>query len=64
MTTITTLVHSDKSPNHMRSVVVLSLLDILAGRKEPRGLSGTVLVDGKQQPKNFKCVSGYVVQVN
>ncbi|ELU16058.1 hypothetical protein CAPTEDRAFT_155979 [Capitella teleta] len=39
-----------------------SLLDVLAGRKNPVGLSGTVLVDGKQQPKNFKCMSGYVVQ--
>ena len=40
-----------------------SLLDVLAGRKDPRGLSGHLLVDGKQQPKNFKCMTGYVVQV-
>ncbi|XP_022107096.1 ATP-binding cassette sub-family G member 2-like isoform X2 [Acanthaster planci] len=39
-----------------------SLLDILARRKDPRGLTGTVLVDGAPQPSNFKCVSGYVVQ--
>ncbi|CAH8630319.1 unnamed protein product [Dicrocoelium dendriticum] len=39
-----------------------SLLDILAGRKDPRFLSGQVLVDGYPQPKNFKCISGYVVQ--
>ncbi|TPP64886.1 Placenta-specific ATP-binding cassette transporter [Fasciola gigantica] len=39
-----------------------SLLDVLAGRKDPRFLSGQVLVDGAPQPKNFKCVSGYVVQ--
>lgn len=38
------------------------MLDVLAGRKEPTGLSGTVLVDGKHQPKNFKCMTGYVVQ--
>ncbi|KAM8939077.1 broad substrate specificity ATP-binding cassette transporter ABCG2 isoform 3-T3 [Pelodytes ibericus] len=39
-----------------------SLLDILAARKDPHGLSGEVLIDGKPQPPNFKCVSGYVVQ--
>lgn len=39
-----------------------SLLDVLAARKEPSGLSGDVLIDGKVQPKNFKLVSGYVVQ--
>ncbi|CAH2301370.1 ATP-binding cassette sub-family G member 2 isoform X1 [Pelobates cultripes] len=39
-----------------------SLLDILAARKDPHGLSGEVLVDGKPQPPNFKCTSGYVVQ--
>ncbi|XP_033644271.1 broad substrate specificity ATP-binding cassette transporter ABCG2-like isoform X1 [Asterias rubens] len=39
-----------------------SLLDILARRKDPRGVSGTVLVDGAKQPANFKCISGYVVQ--
>ena len=39
------------------------LLDILAARKNPRGLSGCVLVDGQKQPSNFKLLSGYVVQV-
>ena len=40
-----------------------SLLDILAGRKDFSGLNGTVLVNGERQPKNFKCIAGYVVQV-
>ncbi|XP_069486642.1 broad substrate specificity ATP-binding cassette transporter ABCG2-like isoform X2 [Ambystoma mexicanum] len=39
-----------------------SLLDALAARKDPHGLSGEVLIDGAQQPPNFKCISGYVVQ--
>ncbi|XP_060707289.1 broad substrate specificity ATP-binding cassette transporter ABCG2 isoform X2 [Hemiscyllium ocellatum] len=39
-----------------------SLLDILAARKDPSGLKGKVLIDGAQQPSNFKCISGYVVQ--
>ncbi|KAK2489481.1 hypothetical protein MC885_011514 [Smutsia gigantea] len=39
-----------------------SLLDILAARKDPHGLSGDVLVNGAPQPANFKCNSGYVVQ--
>lgn len=38
-------------------------LDILAARKDPAGLMGEVLVDGAPQPPNFKCLSGYVVQV-
>ena len=41
-----------------------SLLDILAGRKNPRDVSGLVLVNGEKQPKNFKCIAGYVVQVS
>ncbi|XP_032301136.1 broad substrate specificity ATP-binding cassette transporter ABCG2 isoform X2 [Coturnix japonica] len=40
-----------------------SLLDVLAARKDPAGLSGEVLIDGNPQPPNFKCISGYVVQV-
>ena len=40
------------------------LLDILAGRKDPLGLEGHVLVNGKKQPKNFKALTGYVVQVS
>ncbi|CAM4699230.1 broad substrate specificity ATP-binding cassette transporter ABCG2-like [Lepidochelys kempii] len=39
-----------------------SLLDVLAARKDPAGLSGQVFVDGFPQPPNFKCISGYVVQ--
>ncbi|NWV36924.1 ABCG2 protein, partial [Grantiella picta] len=39
-----------------------SLLDILAARKDPRGLSGDILVNGAPQPANFKCTTGYVVQ--
>ncbi|KAJ4939799.1 hypothetical protein JOQ06_029235, partial [Pogonophryne albipinna] len=39
-----------------------SFLDVLAARKDPAGLSGEVLIDGAQQPPNFKCLSGYVVQ--
>ena len=44
-------------------IVCCSLLDILAGRKDKIGLSGHVLVDGAIQPDNFKCMSGYVIQV-
>nr|XP_055060493.1 broad substrate specificity ATP-binding cassette transporter ABCG2d [Misgurnus anguillicaudatus] len=39
-----------------------SFLDVLAGRKDPGGLSGEVLINGSPQPPNFKCLSGYVVQ--
>ncbi|NXN43511.1 ABCG2 protein, partial [Rhinoptilus africanus] len=39
-----------------------SLLDILAARKDPYGLSGDILINGAPQPSNFKCTSGYVVQ--
>ncbi|XP_032419474.1 broad substrate specificity ATP-binding cassette transporter ABCG2d [Xiphophorus hellerii] len=39
-----------------------SFLDILAGRKDPLGLLGEVLIDEAPQPPNFKCLSGYVVQ--
>ncbi|NWU50350.1 ABCG2 protein, partial [Dromas ardeola] len=39
-----------------------SLLDILAARKNPHGLSGDILINGAPQPANFKCTSGYVVQ--
>ncbi|CAH1794455.1 unnamed protein product [Owenia fusiformis] len=39
-----------------------SLLDVLAARKDPNGLQGTVLVNGQLQPSNFKLMSGYVVQ--
>ncbi|CAL1544610.1 unnamed protein product [Lymnaea stagnalis] len=39
-----------------------SFLDVLAGRKDPDGVSGQLLLDGKPVPKNFKCMVGYVVQ--
>ncbi|KAH9500745.1 ATP-binding cassette sub- G member 2 [Bulinus truncatus] len=39
-----------------------SFLDVLAGRKEPSGVSGHLLLDGKPVPENFKCMVGYVVQ--
>lgn len=39
-----------------------SLLDVLACRKDPKNLSGHVLVDGQRQPKNWKLTTGYVVQ--
>jgi len=39
-----------------------SLLDILAGRKNRKGLSGEVLVNGSKQPSNYKCMIGYVIQ--
>ncbi|PAA62302.1 hypothetical protein BOX15_Mlig016278g1 [Macrostomum lignano] len=39
-----------------------SLLDVIAGRKNPQNLTGTILINGEPPPKNFKCVSGYVVQ--
>ncbi|KAL8563937.1 hypothetical protein ACOMHN_059367 [Nucella lapillus] len=39
-----------------------SLLDVLAGRKEPAGLSGDLLINGGPLPHNFKCLFGYVVQ--
>ncbi|XP_071128832.1 broad substrate specificity ATP-binding cassette transporter ABCG2-like isoform X1 [Mytilus edulis] len=39
-----------------------SLLDILAGRKDPAGLHGQLLLDGSPPPENFKCMVGYVVQ--
>nr|XP_039264176.1 broad substrate specificity ATP-binding cassette transporter ABCG2-like [Styela clava] len=39
-----------------------SLLDILAGRKDPAGLDGLLLVDGSLPPSDFRRISGYVVQ--
>ncbi|XP_072858080.2 broad substrate specificity ATP-binding cassette transporter ABCG2 [Pogona vitticeps] len=39
-----------------------SLLDILATRKDPTGLSGDILINGYRLPSHFKCISGYVVQ--
>ena len=45
------------------NIVYYSLLDVLADRKDRRWLSGHVLINGEKQPHNFKCASGYVVQV-
>ena len=42
--------------------VVCRLLDILAARKDPYGLTGEVLINGHPQPSNFRLMSGYVVQ--
>ncbi|XP_064387242.1 broad substrate specificity ATP-binding cassette transporter ABCG2-like [Halichondria panicea] len=39
-----------------------TLLDILAGRKAKANVGGYVLVNGRPQPSNFRCKSGYVVQ--
>ncbi|CAF4643599.1 unnamed protein product [Rotaria sp. Silwood2] len=39
-----------------------SLLDILADRKDPRALSGTVLVHGSPRDSSYKYKVGYVVQ--
>ena len=46
------------------SLSLFRLLDVLAGRKDPRGLSGLLLIDGSLPPDNFKCMVGYVVQVS
>jgi len=39
-----------------------TLLDVLAGRTELDGIDGHVLIDSAKPPKNFKCMTGYVVQ--
>ncbi|THD25424.1 ATP-binding cassette sub-family G member 2 [Fasciola hepatica] len=42
-----------------------SFLDVLAGRKDPKNVSGYVLLDGERQPVQVhRQVSGYVVQDN
>ncbi|XP_041497911.1 LOW QUALITY PROTEIN: ATP-binding cassette sub-family G member 3-like [Microtus oregoni] len=38
------------------------LLDVLAARKDPHGLSGDILINGKPRIANFTCISGYVPQ--
>ncbi|XP_077650392.1 broad substrate specificity ATP-binding cassette transporter ABCG2-like [Urocitellus parryii] len=38
------------------------LLDVLAARKDPSGLSGDILINGAPGPANFKYNSGFVVQ--
>ena len=49
-----------------QNIYVLSfrLLKVLAARKDPRGLSGDILINGAPRPANFKCNSGYVPQVS
>ncbi|XP_071953602.1 broad substrate specificity ATP-binding cassette transporter ABCG2-like isoform X2 [Antedon mediterranea] len=55
-------------PNGMNAILgptgggKTSLLDVLAARKDPKGLSGCVLIDGATRPEDFRLVSGYVVQ--
>uniref|UniRef100_F6T9N5 ATP-binding cassette sub-family G member 2-like n=2 Tax=Ciona intestinalis TaxID=7719 RepID=F6T9N5_CIOIN len=40
-----------------------SLLDVLAQRKDPKGLKeGIVLINGERPPVDFRLMSGYVVQ--
>jgi ATP-binding cassette subfamily G (WHITE) protein 2 len=39
-----------------------TLLDILADRKDSRGLSGSVLISGRPRPSYFKYIIGYVIQ--
>lgn len=39
-----------------------TLLDILAARKDKSYLEGTVLMNDKPRSKQFKCMTGYVVQ--
>jgi len=39
------------------------MLDALSCRTEPSKVNGTILVDGRIPPSNFKFTTGYVVQV-
>ncbi|XP_051026517.1 ATP-binding cassette sub-family G member 3-like [Acomys russatus] len=39
------------------------LLNILAARTDPRGLSGDILINGSPRPANFTFISGYVAKV-
>ena len=43
--------------------MVLSLLEVLAGRRGRDQFSGNVLVNGVFQKKDFRHESGFVVQV-
>ena len=58
----TCIVHT--STNAWLNVYYNRLLDVLAGRKAKKNLSGHVLINDRRQPINFKCASAYVVQVN
>jgi ATP-binding cassette, subfamily G (WHITE), member 2 len=42
--------------------VYSTLLDILANRKDPRNVSGSLLVNGKPHDETFNRVAGYVTQ--
>jgi len=44
-------------------IVLCRMLDALAGRTEPSGVKGTILIDGQRPPKGFKFMTGYVIQV-
>ena len=46
------------------TIFVHRLLDILAGHKNRKGLSGVVLINGENQPIDFRFESAYVPQVN
>lgn len=54
--------------SHLYIIVLLfyfSLLDVIAGRKDPAGLrQGSVLVDGKPVTSDLRLISAYVVQVH
>ena len=39
------------------------MLDMLACRVERSSINGTILVDRRRPPNNFKFLTGYVVQV-
>lgn len=53
-----------RGKNPIKYMYFYRLLDVLAGRKDSRGLSGDVLINGELPPADFKCNSGYVVQVS
>lgn len=53
------------STNATHIFLLKRLLDILAKRKDPKGLKdGKVLYNGDKPPSNLRLMSGYVVQVN
>ena len=46
-------------------LLLCRLLDVLALRKDPNGLTGgKVLMNGEALPQDFRLMSGYVVQVS
>ena len=53
-----------KTTHYSIQHVLYRLLDVLAQRKDPAGLTdGLVLLDRNKLPENFRLISGYVVQV-